>query len=174
MKRLGITADLQTSSIFLASDDAEERYQVNPERPDLGPRPVATYRNAGIPVILSSDQAPLGPLFSVQEAVTRVRRSGKVFRPEERITLEEAIRAVTSTSAWAFFEEDVKGSIEAGKYADLVVLGRDILTIDAVEIKDIPILRTMTHGKFVYVNPDQDPQQEVHYIRYPARTPYIN
>lgn len=174
MKRLGITADLQTSSIYLASDDAEERYQVNPERPDLGPRPVATYRDAGIPVILSSDQAPLGPLFSVQEAVTRVRRSGKVLRPEERITLEEAIRAVTSTSAWAFFEEDVKGSIEAGKYADLVVLGQDILTIDAVQIKDIPILRTMTHGKFVYVNPDQDPQQEVHYIRYPARTPYIN
>ena len=58
--------------------------------------------------------------------------------------------------------------------ADLVVLGQDILTIDAVQIKDIPILRTMTHGKFVYVNPDQDPQQEVHYIRYPARTPYIN
>ncbi|MEE8461947.1 MAG: amidohydrolase family protein, partial [Acidobacteriota bacterium] len=174
MKRLGITADLQTSSIYLASDDAEERYQVNPERPDLGPRPVATYRDAGIPVILSSDQAPLGPLFSVQEAVTRVRRSGKVFRPEERITLEEAIRAVTSTSAWAFFEEDVKGSIEAGKYADLVVLGRDILTIDPLEIKDIPILRTMTHGKFVYVNPDQDPQQEVPYLRYPARTPYIN
>jgi len=55
-----------------------------------------------------------------------------------------------------------------------VVLGQDILTIDAVQIKDIPILRTMTHGKFVYVNPDQDPQQEVHYIRYPARTPYIN
>jgi predicted amidohydrolase YtcJ len=103
-----------------------------------------------------------------------VRRSGKVFRPEERITLEEAIRAVTATSAWAFFEEDVKGSIEAGKYADLVVLGRDILTIDALEIKDIPILRTMTHGKFVYVNPDQDPQQEVPYLRYPARTPYIN
>ena len=73
-----------------------------------------------------------------------------------------------------FFEEDVKGSIEAGKYADLVVLGRDILTIDAVQIKDIPILRTMTHGKFVYVNPNQDPEQEVHYIRYPARTPYIN
>ncbi len=173
MARLGITADLQTSGYYLRSDDSLERYQVNPERPDLGPSPVATYRDAGIPVILSSDQAPLGPLFSVQEAVTRVLRSGKVYRPEERITLEEGIRAVTSTSAWAFFEEDVKGSIEAGKYADLVVLGRDILTIPPEEIKDIPILMTMTNGKFVYVNPNQDPEQEMNYLRYPARTPYL-
>ena len=123
MARLGVTADLQTSGYYLRPDDSLERNQVNPERPDFGPNPVATYRDAGIPVILSSDQAPLGPLFSVQEAVTRVVRSGKVFRPEERITLEEGIRAVTSTSAWAFFEGDVKGSIEAGKYADMVVLG---------------------------------------------------
>ena len=173
MTRLGITADLQTSGYYLRSDDRLERSEVNPDRPDFGPNPVATYRDAGIPVILSSDQAPLGPLFSVQEAVTRVTRSGKVYRPEERITLEEGIRAVTSTSAWAFFEGDVKGSIEAGKYADLVVLGRDILTIPPEEIKDIPILMTMTNGKFVYVNPNQDPQQEMNYLRYPARTPYL-
>ena len=173
MKRLGIIADLQTSSIYLTADDAEEHYQMDPERPDLGPRPVATYRDAGIPVILSSDQALLGPLFSVQEAVTRVRKSGKVFQPEERLTLAEAIRAVTSTSAWTFFEEDVKGSIEAGKYADLVVLGRDILTVDPLQIKDIPILMTMTNGKFVYVNPNQDSQQTVVYLRYPERISYL-
>ena len=172
MKRLGIIADLQVNSIYHAADDAEERYQVNPDRPDLGPRPVGTYRDAGIPVILSSDQAPVGPLFTVYEAVNRVRKSGKVFRPEERLTLEEAIRAVTVKPAWAFFEEDIKGSVEAGKYADLVVLGRDILTIDPLQIKDIPVLMTMTNGKFVYVNPDTDPQQTVTYYRYPARVSY--
>ena len=172
MKRLGIIADLQVNSIYHAADDAEERYQVNPERPDLGPRPVATYRDAGIPVILSSDQSPVGPLFTIYEAVNRVRKSGKVFRPEERLTLEEAIRAVTLKPAWAFFEDDIKGSVEVGKYADLVVLARDILTIDPLEIKDIPVLMTMTDGKFVYVNPDQDPQQKVEYFRYPARVSY--
>ncbi len=172
MQRLGIIADLQVNSIYHAADDAEERYQVNPERPDLGPRPVATYRDAGIPVILSSDQAPVGPLFTLFEAVSRVRKSGKVFRPEERLTLEEAIRAVTVNSAWAFFEDDIKGSIEVGKYADLVVLGRDILTIDPLQIKDIPVLMTMTNGKFVYLNPDQDPQQKVEYFRYPSRVSY--
>ena len=174
MKRLGIIADLQVNSIYHAADDAEERYQVNPDRPDLGPRPVATYRDAGIPVILSSDQSPVGPLFTLYAAVNRVRKSGKVFRPEERLTLEEAIRAVTVKSAWAFFEDDIKGSIEVGKYADLVVLGRDILTIDPLQIKDIPVLMTMTNGKFVYLNPNQDPQQKVEYFRYPSRVSYTD
>ena len=174
MKRLGIIADLQVNSIYHAADDAEERYQVNPDRPDLGPRPVATYRDAGIPVILSSDQSPVGPLFTIYEAVNRVRKSGKVFRPEERLTLEEAIRAVTVKPAWAFFEDDIKGSVEVGKYADLVVLARDILTIDPLEIKDIPVLMTMTNGKFVYLNPNQDPQQKVEYFRYPARVSYVD
>ena len=174
MKRLGVIADLQVASIYHLADDAEENISVNPERPDRGPLPVATYRDAGIPVILSSDNSPIGPLFAVWEAVNRVRKSGKVFQPEERLTLEEAVRAITSTSAWAFFEDDVKGSIEAGKYADLVVLGRDILSVDPLEIKDIPVLMTMTHGRFVYVNPDQDPEQKVDYLRYPVRTSYLD
>lgn len=173
MKRLGIIADLQVGRYYSMADDAEERYQVNPDRPDLGPNPVGTYRDAGIPLTLSSDQAPIGPLFGIWSAVNRVRKSGKVFRPEERLTLEEAIRAYTYSPAWAFFEEDLKGSIEVGKYADLVVLGRDILTVDPLEIKDIPVLRTMTNGKFVYLNPDQNPNQEVVYYRYPARTPFL-
>jgi predicted amidohydrolase YtcJ len=174
MKRLGIVADLQVTRIYHTADDAEETYRVNSDRPDLGPAPVATYRDAGIPVILSSDQAPVGPLFTLWGAVNRVRKSGKVFRPEEKLTLEEAIRAVTVTSAWAFHEDDVKGSIEPGKFADLVVLARNILTIDPLEIKDIPVLKTMTGGRFVYVNPDTDPNQKVEYFRYPARTSYTN
>ena len=174
MKRLGIIADLQAGPIYHLPDDTEATYPQNPRRPDLGPHPVAAYRDAGIPVILSSDQSPLGPLFSVWEAVNRVRKSGKVFQPEERLTLEEAIRAVTLTSAWTFFEDDVKGSIEAGKYADLVVLGRDILSIDPMEIKDIPILMTMTDGKFVYINSNQDPMQKVDYLRPPVRNSYLD
>jgi predicted amidohydrolase YtcJ len=81
---------------------------------------------------------------------------------------------VTITSAWTFFEDDVKGSIEAGKFADLVVLGKNLLTVDPMEIKDIPVLMTITGGKLVYVNPNQDPDQEVEYFRYPARTSYLD
>ena len=174
MKRLGIIADLQVGRYYFLPDDAEERYQRNPARPDLGPSPVATYRDAGIPVTLSSDQAPIGPLYGIWSAVNRVRKSGKVFRPEERLTLEEAIRAYTITPAWAFFEDDRKGSIEVGKFADLVVLGKDILSMDPMEIKDIPVLRTMMDGNFVYVNPNQDPDQKVVYFRYPARISFLD
>jgi len=174
MKRLGIIADLQVNRIYHLADDAEETESVDPNRPHLGSRSVATYRDAGIPVILSSDQAPVGPLFSIWEAVNRVRKSEKVYQPEEKLTLEEAIRAVTITSAWTFFEDDVKGSIETGKFADLVVLGKDILAVDPMEIKDIPVLMTITGGKLVYVNPNQDPDQEVEYFRYPARTSYLD
>ena len=174
MKKLGIIADLQVNRIYHTADNAEETIHQDPDRPHLGDKPVATYRDAGIPVILSSDQAPVGPLFTIYEAVNRVRKSGKVYQPEESLSLEEAIRAVTITPAWAFFEDDIKGSIEVGKFADLVVLGRDILTVDPLKIKDIPVFETMTGGKFVYVNPNQDPNQEVKYYRYPQRTSYLD
>ncbi len=93
-------------------------------------------------------------MFTIFEAVNRVRSSGKVINPEERITVEEAIRAVTITPAYSTFEENLKGSIEPGKLADLVVLGGDILTVPSLEIRDIAVLRTMMGGEFVYVNPD--------------------
>ena len=79
-----------------------------------------------------------------------------MINPEERITLEEAIRAVTITPAYSTSQADLNGSIEPGKLADLVVLGRDILTVPTLEIKDIPVLRTMVGGEFVYNNPNPD------------------
>ncbi len=55
-----------------------------------------------------------------------------------------------------------------------MILGKDILTVDSMEIKDIPVLQTMTDGKFDYVNPNQDPDQKVVYFRYPARIPFLD
>ena len=66
------------------------------------------------------------------------------------------------------FEENLKGSIEVGKLADLVVLGGDILTVPSVEIKDIPVMKTMIGGEFVYTNPDPDPNQQIEFW-YPTR-----
>jgi predicted amidohydrolase YtcJ len=115
--------------------------------------PFRTVLDSGIPLTLSSDLPVTFPNWrqGVQSAVLREAvGSGKVSGPEERITREEAIRAYTIHGAWQDFMEDVKGSIEIGKLADLCVLGDDILTIDAHKIKDIPVLMTIVGGKIVY------------------------
>ena len=156
LERYGVMVEPQTGRIWGMSDDYEEQ-NADPARPAYGPTPLRTYLDHGIRVMTGSDSGrrPTGvPLFTIFEAVNRVRESGKVINPEERITVEEAIRAVTITPAYSTFEEDLKGSIEPGKLADLVVLGRDILTVPPLEIKDIPVLRTMMGGEFVYANPD--------------------
>jgi hypothetical protein len=158
LERYGVMVEPQTGRIWGMSDDYEEQ-NADPDRPAYGPTPLRTYLDHGIKVMTGSDSGrrPTGvPLFTIFEAVNRVRESGKVINPEERITVEEAIRAVTITPAYSTFEEDLKGSIEPGKLADLVVLGRDILTVPSLEIKDIPVLRTMMGGEFVYLNPDLD------------------
>jgi predicted amidohydrolase YtcJ len=151
----GIMVDPQPGTLFGYSDDFE------PEEGRYGPLPLRTYLDRGVGLMISSDQQPVGPMFHIFEAVNRVRKSGKPIVPEEAITVEEAIRAATITPAYSTFQEDIKGSIEPGKLADLIVLGKNILTVPSMEIKNIPILRTMVGGEFVYVNPDQDPDQEV-------------
>ena len=70
--------------------------------------------------------------------------------PEEAITAEEALRAYTLNSAYASFEEGLKGSIEAGKLADLVVLAADPTAVDAGEIAGIPVQGTMVGGEVLY------------------------
>jgi len=159
LERYGVMVEPQPARVYRMSDDYEEQ-NADPDRPAYGPIPLRTYLDHGIRVMTGSDSGrpPAGvPLFTIFAAVNRMRRSGKVINPEERITLEEAIRAVTITPAYSTFQEDLKGSIEVGKLADLVVLGRDILTVPPEEIKDIPVLRTMIGGEFVYTNPNPDP-----------------
>ncbi len=157
MVRRGIMVDPQPGTLYAYADDFQQ-----PEG-RYGPLPLRTYLDRGVGLMISSDQQPVGPMFHIFEAVNRVRMSGKPIVPEEAITVEEAIRAATITPAYSTFQSEIKGSIEPGKFADLIVLGRDILTVPSMEIKDIPILRTMVDGDFVYTNPDQDPDQEVRY-----------
>jgi predicted amidohydrolase YtcJ len=75
---------------------------------------------------------------------------GNVWGPRQKITVEEAIRVGTLHGAYASFEEHQKGSIEAGKLADLVVLGRDPFREDPATLVTIPIERTMVGGRWVY------------------------
>jgi predicted amidohydrolase YtcJ len=112
--------------------------------------PLRTPMNHGVHVAISSDILPIGPMVGIYAAVTRKGMSGEVFGAEEALTVMEALRGYTLYGAWLTFEEDRKGSIEPGKLADLVVLDRDILTIDPDHIMDINVAQTWLGGKIVY------------------------
>ncbi|MFW6161035.1 MAG: amidohydrolase [Acidobacteriota bacterium] len=97
--------------------------------------------------------APLDVLWGIYAAVTRKPLDGshpEGWFPEQKISVEQAIRAYTYNPAYASFQEDIKGTISSGKLADIVVLSRDILTISPEEIKETEILYTITNGQIVY------------------------
>lgn len=97
--------------------------------------------------------APATPLEGIYAAVTRRTLDGKNpggWIPEQKITVEEALKAYTIDAAYASFEENIKGTLEPGKLADFVVLDRDITTVDPVEIWDMKVRQTWVGGKKVF------------------------
>jgi predicted amidohydrolase YtcJ len=112
--------------------------------------PLRTPMGYGIFVALGSDIMPTGPLLGLYAAVTRKGMSGRVFGPEERLSVPEALVGYTRNGAYLTFEEEFKGTLEPGKLADFVVLSRDLLTIDPNEIKDTKVDLTVLGGKVVY------------------------
>lgn len=101
--------------------------------------------------------APPTPLEGLYAAVTRRTLDGahpSGWVPEERITLEEALRAYTTGAAYAAFEEGEKGTLEPGKLADLVVIDRDLFQLRPEEIRDAQVRMTVVGGLVVYERPD--------------------
>lgn len=99
--------------------------------------------------------APLNPLLGIYAAVTRRTVDGQNpggWIPEQKISVEGAIKCYTLNSAYASFQEKIKGSIEVGKLADLIVLSDDILTINPEKIKDAKIEMTIFNGEIIYQN----------------------
>jgi predicted amidohydrolase YtcJ len=111
-----------------------------------------SFIDAGIRPTQASDYppGPFEPMMALQSEVTRTDAKGNVWGPQQKITLEEAIRVGTINGAYASYEENVKGSIEPEKFADLVVLGRDVFKEDSSNIINIPIERTMVGGRWVW------------------------
>jgi hypothetical protein len=93
---------------------------------------------------------PYNPWLSMYALVTRQTERGGVLMPEEKISRESALKQYTLNGAYAIFAENIKGSIEKGKVADLVVISKDYLTCPADEIKGIRALLTMVGGKVVH------------------------
>ncbi len=150
--RLGVIASVQP---YHAIDDgrwAEKR--IGRERCKTT-YPFKTFLENGIKICFGSDWtvAPINPLLGIYAAVTRRTLDGanpNGWFPEEKISVEEAVKAYTINNAYAAFEEKMKGSITVGKLADLVVLSDDIFTIDPAEIENVRVEMTILGGKIIY------------------------
>ncbi len=111
-----------------------------------------SFLEAGIPVGPASDfsPGPFEPLMALQSMVTRKDTEGRVWGPSQRITLDQALRVCTVNGAYASFDEKVKGSISAGKLADFVILEKDPHDVDAGQLKEIRVRRTVLGGRTTY------------------------
>ncbi len=104
-------------------------------------------------VVTNGTDAPVedvDPIASFHAAVSRQMTNGEVFHGGQRMTREEALRSYTIDAAYSAFEEDSKGSLEVGKYADLTVLSRDIMTIPEEEIPGTRVVYTIVGGRLAY------------------------
>ena len=153
--RFGKEKVIASMQPYHAADDGrwcEKR--IGPERAK-GTYAFRTLLDTGAVLAFGSDWtvAPLDPLTGIKAAVTRQTLDGKHpngWVPEQKITLDEAIRAYTAGSAYAEFGEKVKGTITPGKLADLVMLDRDIYSADPSEIDKAKVVLTIMDGRVVY------------------------
>jgi predicted amidohydrolase YtcJ len=156
--KIGVLADVQPAWLYY---DGPALGKVFPTKP--GPMryfiPLKSYLNAGVIVAGGSDHMigfdkdaainPYNPFHGIWTAVTRKTRFNEVVGPEERVSREEALRMYTGSAAYLQFAEKERGSIEAGKLADLVVLDRDFLTCPEDDIRKIEPAMTVLGGKVV-------------------------
>lgn len=111
---------------------------------------VATPLGHGIFVAFSSDNLPIGPMVGLYAAVTRKGPSGRVHGIEEAVSRSLAIRMYTANTAYLSWEEKIKGTLEPGKLADMVVLDHDPLTVPAEQLLETKVDMTFVGGKLVY------------------------
>jgi len=149
MKRLGITPSFFSAHAYYWGD---RHYNIflGPERA-CRQNPAKTALNKGIPfsIHLDTPVTPINPLLLVWSAVNRLSTGGNIIGEDERISALQALRATTIDAAWQIFQEDNRGSIEVGKYADLAVLSDDPLKRPET-IKDIKVLETIVGGRTIY------------------------
>jgi len=146
---LGITVVIQPSFIYYNGD----RYLKTVPKPNLEHLyPLSTLIKNGVAVAGSSDcpVVPANPIMGIYSAVSRKTEAGDFVLPDEQITPFEALKMYTQDAAKATSEERVKGSIEPGKLADLVILSGDPTKLSANEIKDIEVEMTILDGEVVW------------------------
>ncbi len=148
--RLGVIASMQ--AIHACSDGPWVILRLGEARARAGAYVWQDLMHSGAVVTQGTDVPveAVDPIANFHCAVTRQLKDGSTFYPEQAMTREEALRSYTIENAYAAFEEDLKGSLEVGKLADVTVLSRDILTIPADEILDTHVVYTIVGGKVLY------------------------
>ncbi len=150
--KLGVVASMQPFHII---DDGRWAWKRLDEKRLKGTYAFRTLLDTGAVLAFGSDSpvAPLNPLFGVYGAVTRRTLDDKNpngWIPEQKISVDEAVRAFTFGSAYAEFQEKWKGTLEIGKLADFVILSDDIITMDPTKIGAVKVLTTVVDGKVVF------------------------
>ena len=115
--------------------------------------PLASTLARGVPYTIHNDTPVVPPdmMRLVWAAVTRTTRSGETLGEEQKISVEDALKAITINGAYQYFEADSKGSLKAGKLADLVILSDNPLQADPAEIKNIKVIETIKEGQTIYL-----------------------
>ena len=151
---LGVTCSIFVDQIHYWGDVIVDGL-FGPERGDRW-MPCGSAVKTGMRISLHNDPpvTPEEPLRNISVAVTRTAPSGRVLGPEERLTVDQAIRAQTIDAAWQLFCDDVVGSLEVGKYADMVLLSADPRAVSAEEIAGLEVRATFLAGRQVYPKGD--------------------
>ncbi len=148
-RRLGITPSFFSAHTYYWGDRHRDRF-MGPERAArMSPAQASIDRKLRFSIHLDTPVVPMNPFLLVWSAVNRVSSSGKIIGKPQRIDTMNALRAVTIDAAWQVHQEDNRGSLETGKWADLIILSADPLQNPAA-IKDIDVLETVIGGKTVF------------------------
>ena len=147
---LGVIASMQ--GIHCTSDAPYVLARLGAKRAEEGAYVWQKLMKSGA-VIANGTDAPVedvDPIPSFHASVSRKLKDGSVFYGDERMSRMEALKSYTINGAFAAFEEGSKGSLTAGKYADIVVLSKDIMTIPEDEIPSAQVMYTIVGGKVRY------------------------
>ena len=148
--QLGVLAMMQ--GVHCTSDAPYVLLRLGPQRAEEGAYVWQKLMKSGA-IIGNGTDAPVedvSPLASFYASVSRKLKDGTVFYPDQRMSREEALKSYTLNNAYAAFEEKTKGSLEPGKFADITVLSRDIMTIPEDEIMATDVVYTIVGGKIAF------------------------
>ena len=150
MARLGVLASVFANHVWYWGDRHRDRF-LGPERAERID-PLASFTAHGVPWALHCDDpvTPIDPLFTIWTAVNRITRDGAELGPDQRATVADAVAGYTSTAAFLNMEEHLKGTLEVGKLADLVVLDADPFEVDPTGIAEIGVAATVVGGEVVH------------------------